>query len=113
MSNLNGPGYCTLLIAHCSLLILAHDSTPAGSWSQNAVNQPWRLSMNRRTRSAPGPRAQRVTRTGAMERFGPSAVGEALRAGTARAPVHGPNSRQIFEVFPFHEPTCHWQLGIF
>ncbi len=51
--------------------------------------------MNRRTRSAPGPRAQRVTRTGAMERFGPSAVGEALRAGTARAPVHGPNSRLV------------------
>ncbi len=31
--------------------------------------------MNRRTRSAPGPRTQRVTRTGAVERFGPSAAG--------------------------------------
>ncbi len=37
-------------------------------------------------RTAPGPRAQRVTRTGAEERFGLSAAGEALRAGTARAP---------------------------
>ncbi len=60
-----------------------------------------RLSMNHYTRSAPGPRAQRVTRTGAMERFGPSAVGEALRAGTARAPVHGANSRPDFGGVPF------------
>ena len=47
----------------------------SGSWSQCAVNKPWRLPMNRRTRSAPGPRAQRVTRTGAVERFEPSAAG--------------------------------------
>ncbi len=31
MSNLNGPGYCSLLIAHCSLLILARDATPTAS----------------------------------------------------------------------------------
>src|SRR6266498_5976800 len=34
-------------IAHCSLLILAQDSTLARSWSQGAVKKPWRLPMNR------------------------------------------------------------------
>src|SRR6266542_2770888 len=34
--------HCTLLIAHCSLW----GNPPGGSWSQGAVNKPWRLSQS-------------------------------------------------------------------
>src|SRR6266542_2567107 len=36
--------HCSLHIAHCSLW---GKSPRGGSWSQSAVNKPWRLSMNR------------------------------------------------------------------
>src|SRR6266536_84415 len=52
-----------LHIAHCSLLILAQDSTPAGSWSQCAVNKPWRLPMNQE-RGQPCPCGHGCPRSG-------------------------------------------------
>ncbi len=33
------------------------------------------------------------------------------RCGSGGGPVHGPNSRQIFEVFPFHEPDLSLVTG--
>src|SRR6266542_3021874 len=77
MSNLR-----ILHIAHCSLLILAQDSTLAGSWSQGAVNKPWRLSRNLLIADC-GLRAP--------PRFMVPKRGQE----TVEAP---------------HEPSCHWQL---
>src|SRR6266545_3247406 len=52
--------HCSLHIAHCSLW---GKSPRGGSWSQSAVNKPWRLSMNLaiRTGRSLGPSDLRFT----------------------------------------------------
>src|SRR6266516_8054799 len=105
-----------LHIAHCTLRILAQGSTPAGSWSQSAVNKPWRLSMNRpfvvpalagRCRPKPGIQAKADIGPGARSVPGRSGrartrasgfswglpAGHRLRPVTGRAPVHDADSR--------------------